>query len=562
MKKRKLMKTLPTYACIAATLTSMVGQSVMMPVTVHAATDGNSVEADQTSTGIEFAEESSVTVDVGNLYQTFAEDSGIVSLMDEGRSARIIKITKDGTYTFTGSNYINESYVDTKIYIAPGVTANIICDHLEIKNDYFYYVSQTEAPEETGVPAAASMASEVDCTDLITQIATETDLTDASEETFQEENYYTPIYVEEGSVLNLAGTGSFCGATDYWGDKCSSVWGGGKLDIYEGTFEFGSDCGVNELVIRTGNICGEGELYVLGDGIISDTNGNALSKYTFVTARKDTVVDEIFYDMGEECQYMATEYTATDAEGNLNLYLSDQTERVELVMDGGMIYAYEWSDEAQKYVETAPKHTEACTVTYVEEDGTELCHQYCTKGGSVVLPTFAERDVVFLQGDSAFDGTMVVKNETVTVKDTVLELNVTIDGEAFVYEKGVTKLPANRYYVDEANGVCYKGGDTVKTACTLKSIGYTPVEEAEVLQIASDENMEAYAVLSQFEVAKRMDVELLSDVSLNQMLFAGENMSFEGTFDGNGHTVTVTYDRKEDDAALFRKLQGTVKILL
>ncbi len=260
---------------------------------------------------------------------------------------------------------------------------------------------------------------------------------------------------------------------------------------------------------------------------------------------------------------MTPEYTATDADAQLHLYLnSDNTDTVEFVTDGGMVYAYTWSKEEQNYVESMPKYNEVCTVTYVEEDGTELCKSYCQKGGSVVLPSFGERDVLFTQGEHAFDGTMIVKDETVTVKDTVLELNVSIDGEAFIYKKGITKLPEYHYYVDETNQKCYKGGDVLKESCTLKSIDYKVVDEKDVISIDSDASMETYVLFSEYAEAQNMDVELLADVSLDTMLFADWEMPFKGVFDGKGHTLSVEIEGTEGYAAPFGFLDGTVKNLL
>ena len=46
-----------------------------------------------------------------------------------------IEIQQSGTYKLTGSNYINDSYVDVEITAGSGVTANIVCDNAYIKND-------------------------------------------------------------------------------------------------------------------------------------------------------------------------------------------------------------------------------------------------------------------------------------------------------------------------------------------------------------------------------------------------------------------------------------------
>ncbi|MBO5302814.1 MAG: leucine-rich repeat protein [Lachnospiraceae bacterium] len=525
--KKNVKKIVPAYACMAATLASMISQGLMTPMTIHAATgDGQADETkneNENQMKLTFAEKSSVTVDIANIYQQFAEDSGIVSEVNVADADRTITITKDGTYTFTGSNYINEAYIDTRICIKSGVTANLICENLEIRNVDMFYGSGAEAKD-----------------------------------------YYNPICVEENAVLNLLGDGSFCHSVsrnDGEG-KIRSITGGGKVEIYEGNFVFDTDTDVSEAVVHTGNIYGEGS-FSDADSSIRDTEGNVLSKYTFDTISKDTLIEEMFYGAGDSCMYMTPEYTATDADAQLHLYLnSDNTDTVEFVTDGGMVYAYTWSKEEQNYVESMPKYNEVCTVTYVEEDGTELCKSYCQKGGSVVLPSFGERDVLFTQGEHAFDGTMILKDETVMVKDTVLELNVSIDGKAFIYKKDITKLPEHHYYVDEANQKCYKGGDVLKESCTLKSIAYTVVDEKEVISIDSDASMETYVLFSEYAEAQDMDVELLADVSLDTVLFADGEMPFKGVFDGKGHTLTVDIERREGYAAPFGCLGGTVKNLV
>lgn len=49
-----------------------------------------------------------------------------------------INITEDGTYTITGSNEINGTYMDVHITVADGVKANVILDNVNIQNDDLY----------------------------------------------------------------------------------------------------------------------------------------------------------------------------------------------------------------------------------------------------------------------------------------------------------------------------------------------------------------------------------------------------------------------------------------
>ncbi len=521
--KKSVTKIMPAYACMAATFAGMISQGLMMPMTVYAETGNGEQSADKKQTELTFAEKSSVTVDVGNVYQKFAEDSGIVSELDITNADRTITITKDGTYTFTGSNYIHESYFDTRICIKSGVTANLICENLEIKNVGMSY----------GTSASAK-------------------------------DYYNPIYVEENAVLNLLGDGEFSHSanSNYGSGQIRTVAGEGKVEIYEGNFVFDGDTDVNEAVVRTGNIYGAG-IFSDRDGNICDTEGNVLSKYTVDTLSKGSLIEEIIYGTEDGCRYMTPEYTATTTEGQLHLYLnSDKTDTVEFIAEGGVVYSYAWSEEEQDYIECAPKYTDVCTVTYVEEDGTEVCKSYYQKGGNVVFPSFGERDVVFVQGDHAFDKTMIIQDETVTVKDTVLELDVTIDGEEYIYEKNITKLPENGYYIDEMNQKCYKGGDVLKESCTLKSIRYEVIDEQEVIKIDSNATMKMYVEFSEYEEAQSVNVELLADVSLDRGLFVEEDMPFQGVFDGKGHTISVDIEETDSYAAPFRYLGGTVKNLV
>ena len=122
---------------------------------------------------------------------------------------------------------------------------------------------------------------------------------------------------------------------------------------------------------------------------------------------------------------------------------------------------------------------------------------------------------------------------------------------------------------------CYQGYNADEYAAAngkemyRAAIGYPAVEEAKTFTIASDADWTAFAgYVSNGCTFKDMNVNLTEDVTAKTMAGITERSSFQGTFNGNGHTITLDMDGEEYDhirravAAPFRYIKGaTIKNL-
>ena len=103
---------------------------------------------------------------------------------------------------------------------------------------------------------------------------------------------------------------------------------------------------------------------------------------------------------------------------------------------------------------------------------------------------------------------------------------------------------------------------------------YTEMPAEIKLQVATDVNaQDTYVISSAEELSEFASLVNGGQTSLNALLkadidFTGYSQSigsssrhYAGIFDGAGHTITVSYNRNRDDAALFGYLGGTVKDL-
>lgn len=125
-KRRKLKKAVIGWVCIAA----MAANMTMPGAPLHEFTQitaNAEVPAD-------FNAEATVNLsDIANYQNT---GNGInVNFRSDWRNFYEIKIERDGKYVFTGSNLINNAYVDVQIALADNVTADIYFDDVYIKND-------------------------------------------------------------------------------------------------------------------------------------------------------------------------------------------------------------------------------------------------------------------------------------------------------------------------------------------------------------------------------------------------------------------------------------------
>ncbi len=103
---------------------------------------------------------------------------------------------------------------------------------------------------------------------------------------------------------------------------------------------------------------------------------------------------------------------------------------------------------------------------------------------------------------------------------------------------------------------------------------YTEMPAEIKLQVTNDfDNSDTYIISSAEELSEFASLVNGGETSLNAVLktdidFSGYSQSigsssryYAGTFDGAGHTVSVSYDRNRNDAALFGYLSGTVRNL-
>ena len=122
---------------------------------------------------------------------------------------------------------------------------------------------------------------------------------------------------------------------------------------------------------------------------------------------------------------------------------------------------------------------------------------------------------------------------------------------------------------------CYQGynADEYATADGKEmyraAIGYPAVEKAKTFTIASDADWTTFAsYVSHGCTFKDMDVNLTKDVTAKTMAGTTERSSFQGIFNGGGHTITLDMDGEEYDdirravVAPFRYIKGaTIKEL-
>ena len=132
-KRRKIRRSMAKLVCVT-TLSATVLSSIP-PVQNVSAYAGSGYRTAGVST---VSVENAVTYDLS--------DSSLVTekILYDGANRKQefhvidINITQNGTYIITGTNKINNAYIDTCITVAEGVEANIIFDDAHIQNDDIY----------------------------------------------------------------------------------------------------------------------------------------------------------------------------------------------------------------------------------------------------------------------------------------------------------------------------------------------------------------------------------------------------------------------------------------
>lgn len=108
---------------------------------------------------------------------------------------------------------------------------------------------------------------------------------------------------------------------------------------------------------------------------------------------------------------------------------------------------------------------------------------------------------------------------------------------------------------DFANGICQY--------CGYVDMDSMPRDERGYYQIASAETLAWFAQM--IERGKTDICGVLTediDFTTYPTTMIGDSKTFEGTFDGNGHTITIALTRSADYAGLFGQLSGTVQDLI
>ena len=248
---------------------------------------------------------------------------------------------------------------------------------------------------------------------------------------------------------------------------------------------------------------------------------------------------------------------------------------VELLFDGGILYSYHYSIATLTYRPVAPMQ-EHCTVIY-EEDGYEVGRGYCVPGGNVELwPSNQEAQMQYVVKETgeSFDGRNVTQDMTVQLlPDTAYGIDVTINGEVKQFPKG-SSLPEGYCYIETYQDGFYKdtydcraGKEKVVINEPMTLLALQCGDDTDRLEylIDSAESLKTYALLSKYgridgEDVCAADLKLTQDITVDFML---EN--FEGSLDGQNHTITLALTEDETHgssfAGLFQNLNGTVKNL-
>ena len=129
-RKNKMKKAVMSWLCVAA-LASAGNVTGVLPGKIPAVNAAaETVDADHVldlKTLISTPDKAPAGVTVSRATGGY-DNSTVYNIME-------IKISEDGTYKLTGSNFVNGSYFDVKIIAAAGKKINLICDDAYIKND-------------------------------------------------------------------------------------------------------------------------------------------------------------------------------------------------------------------------------------------------------------------------------------------------------------------------------------------------------------------------------------------------------------------------------------------
>lgn len=510
-----------------------------------------------------------------------------------------INITEDGTYTITGSNEINGTYMDVHITVADGVKANVILDNVNIQNDDLYDldIKGCASDDERDqlfpfmeIMGTANLYHKGENTITIPVL----DKGNGKVNTSVIFKLYGQLTVREdagtpGSSLEINNAGYLLhgGGSDEYSSVGGSftmesgtltAWGasinyleqwhmlGGTVNCYRselvnyGDYQFlGGDINTGmgyqgTLKVGAARLLGS----VSSRVSLEDRNGYPLQKLTvsnLPASQKVTAVN------GYPSSTLETSET-----GTLEAYLRKGSNVIEI---DGKSYLYKWYEETSKLERQSD--AELCTVQFVL-DGSES--PYCTvkvEKNTAFGKLFNDNQYTYTyqtkDGTEFNEKTEITSDMTVTMKSYVREYNVTIDG---VTEK-MSTLPAGKMYLNPPEsydgsskyyydyGSCYYGGSRVTRDMTLESLDVVADHGTDYVKISDKEELIRFFKMA--AVDDHINARLEADIDMN-----GERLTiyigdYAGIFDGNGYSIKKMKGEQNATGAICRTLKGTIRNL-
>ena len=510
-----------------------------------------------------------------------------------------INITEDGTYTITGSNEINGTYMDVHITVADGVKANVILDNLNIQNDDLYDldIKGCASDDERDqlfpfmeIMGAANLYLKGKNTITIPVL----DKGNGKVNTSVIFKLYGQLTVREdagtpGSSLEINNAGYLLhgGGSDEYSSVGGSftmesgtltAWGasinyleqwhmlGGTVNCYRselvnyGDYQFlGGDINTGMGYQGTLKVGAARLLGSVSSGVsLEDRNGYSLQKLTvsdLPASRKVTAVN------GYPSSTLETSET-----GTLEAYLRKGSNVIEI---DGKSYLYKWYEETSKLERQSD--AELCTVQFVL-DGSES--PYCTvkvEKNTAFGKLFNDTQYTYTyqtkDGTEFNEKTEITSDMTVTMKSYVREYNVTIDG---VPEK-MSTLPAGKMYLNPPEsydgsskwyyyyGSCYYGGSRVTRDMTLESLDVVTDHGTDYVKISDKKELIRFFKMA--AVDDHINARLEADIDMK-----GERLTiyigdYAGIFDGNGYSIKNMKGEQNATGAICRTLKGTIRNL-
>ena len=512
-----------------------------------------------------------------------------------------INITEDGTYTITGSNEINGAYMDVHITVADGVKANVILDNVNIQNDDLYDldIKNCASSDERDqlfpfmeimgtanlylkgqntitIPVLDKGGEKVNTSVIFKLYGQLTVCEDAgtpgSSLEINNAGYLIhgggsdEYYSVGGSFTMESGTLTAWGADinylEQWHMLGGAVTCCNALLVNYGDYQFlGGDITSNWILSPGTAKMGTARLFVTTPyrKPLEDRNGYSLQKLTvsgLPASRKVTAVN------GYPSSTLETSET-----GTLEAYLRKGSNVIEI---DGKSYLYKWNDETEALERQSD--AELYTVQFVL-DGSES--PYCTvqvEKNTAFGKLFNDTQYTYTyqtkDGTEFNEETVITSDMTVTMKSSVREYNVTIDG---VTEK-MSTLPAGKMYLNPpesygnvgdmyyyAFGSRHYGGSRVTRDMTLESLDVVTDHGTDYVKISNKEELIRFFKMA--AVDDHINARLEADIDMNDdrlTIYIGD---YAGIFDGNGHSIKNMKGEPNATGAICRTLKGTIRNL-